>query len=85
MTMKREVYVVNLCDDWESYESFGFVGIFTSRKKLDGVLNKLLKKGNIEWRYDERTEKSISKLSEKEMSFQLRYVNINKVTLNEIL
>ena len=83
--MKREVYVVNLCDAWESYESFGFVGIFTSRKKLDGVLNKLLKKGNIEWRYDERTEKSISKLSEKEMSFQLRYVNINKVTLNEIL
>jgi hypothetical protein len=84
MTMKREVYVVNLCDAWESYASFGFVGIFTSRKKLNVVLNKLLKKGDIEWRYDERTEKSINKLSEKEMSFQLRYVNINKVTLNEI-
>jgi hypothetical protein len=80
----KKVYVVNTCDAWNTYESMSLVGIFTTRKKVNPVLNKLLKEKKIEWSDDECTDRFVNKLTDRELLDFLKYVFVELITLNEV-
>jgi len=80
----KKVYVVNTCNVWKTYDSFSLVGIFTSRKKLNPVLNRLLKQEDIVWSDDECKDKFVNKLTDRELNDDLDYICVELVTLNEV-
>jgi hypothetical protein len=80
----KNVYVVNTCDVWKTYSSFSLVGIFTSRKKLNPVLNRLLRQDDIAWSDSECTDKFVNKLTDKELTDKMDYIHIELITLNEV-
>lgn len=82
--MRKYVYVVNTCNEWKTYDSFRMVGIFTTRKKLNVVLNRLLKQEDIAWDDDVCTDRFVNNLMDMELSNNLKYVSIEKLTLNEV-
>lgn len=79
----KKVYVVNTCNIWKEYASFRLVGIFTSRKKLNVVLNKMLKDKDIVWSDAICSKKFVNKLTDSELCDDLDYVNIEQITLNK--
>jgi hypothetical protein len=79
----KEVFVVNTCNEWNEYASFRLVGIFTSRRKLNPILNKMLECGDISWHDDENTDFKVNSYTDEELQNQLEYVSIKIVTLNE--
>ena len=83
----KEVYLVNTCDIWMSYDSFRLVGIFTCRRKLNPVLVKLLKEKAIEFEDDSYSGKDIkdviNSFSEYELKSKLSYISIDIITLNQ--
>jgi hypothetical protein len=80
----KDVYFVNACNIWKSFDSFSLVGIFTTRKKLNVVLNKLLKEKKISWNDEECTDRFVNALTDRELQDYLDYVYIETITLNEI-
>jgi hypothetical protein len=80
----KEVYVVNTCDEWRSYSSFSLVGIFTSRWKLNPVLNRLIKEKKIEYEHDSKCKVSVKNLTDRELNDWLTYVHVELITLNEV-
>jgi hypothetical protein len=80
----KEVYVVNQCDAWRSYDSFRLVGIFTTRKKLNVILNRLLKNKSIQWYDEERSDRFVTFLTDRELQNNLKYIHIEVIKLNEI-
>ncbi len=83
MKKQNEVYVVNTCNAWKEYSSFRLVGIFTTRRKLNPVLNKLLKSGDIIWNYDKCTMRYVNRLNDNDLHNQLKYISVQVITLNE--
>jgi len=82
--MAKEVYVVNTCNIWKAYDSFALVGIFTTRKKLNTVLNWLLKQDDICWDDYEGEVRFVNKLTDKELIDHLDYIHISIINLNEV-
>jgi hypothetical protein len=84
----KKVYVVNTCNVWKTYDSFSLVGIFTSRKKLNPVLNRLLKQKDIAWSDETFTspkaDRAVNGFSDRELLDHLDYIFIELVTLNEV-
>jgi len=76
---KREVYIVNFCDQWETYSSFTLLGVFSSRRKLNPILNDIIKSKVIECDCE-----VVNLLTDDELNSRLTYININKTSLNEI-
>ena len=81
---RNEVYVVNQCDAWRTYDSFRLVGIFTSRKKLNPVLNRLIKNKSIERDDCPEDGRFVNSLTDRELQDHLKYVHIEVITLNEL-
>ena len=81
--MAKEVFLVNTCDAWNSYDSFQLVGIFTTRKALNPVLNKMIKQGDIDLD-SAASKKTVNNLSDRELDDYLTYISIQKITLNEV-
>jgi hypothetical protein len=82
--MSKEVFVVSTCDAWMSYDSFRLVGVFTSRAKLNPVLNNMLKHRIIVWDDDTRTDRFVNKLTDKQLHNELKYISVELITLNEV-
>lgn len=80
----RKVYLVNFCNGWKEFSTFRLCGIFTTRTKLNVVLNKLLKEETIEWNDAMCTDKFVNRLTDAELQDNLDYVSIEIITLNEI-
>ena len=81
--MAKEVFLVNTCDAWKSYDSFRLVGIFTTRKALNPVLNRMIKQGDIDLD-SAANKKTVNNLSDRELDDYLTYISIQKVTLNVV-
>lgn len=81
--MAKDVFVVSTCDVWKTYSTFGLVGIFTTRKKLNPVLNKMLKERSITWNDETCDERFVNNLTDNDLNVMLDYVYIEKITLNE--
>lgn len=73
--------IVNSCNSWKEYASFRLIGVFTNRKKLNRVLNTLIKQGDIDFNSDKKT---VNHLTIKEMQVQLDYICIDEIELNKV-
>lgn len=80
----KVVYVVNTCNIQKEYSSFSLVGIFTSRRALNPVLNKLLKDNEIEWDDKDNTMDKVNRFSDQWLQEHLNYIHIAFVKLNEV-
>jgi len=70
--------VVNTCNAWKEYSSFTLVGVFTNRKKFNRVLNKLIKKNDVE----NNTGYRIEDMTIHELHNNLKYVSLQEIELN---
>lgn len=81
--MAKNVFVVNTCNVWKEYASYTLVGIFTTRKKLNPILNRMLKEEDICWNDTERTDRFVNKLSDEQLHNEIDYISVDKINLNE--
>ena len=79
MATKKTAVVLNSCNEWKEYASFQLVGVYTNRKELNKMLNKMLKDKEIELQSND----SIEDLSVTELHSQIEYASLQEVTLNE--
>ena len=79
---KGAVYIVNYCDAWKMYSSYRLLGVFTNRKKLNVVLNRALKRGDIEWDDTECKDRFVNHLSDGELQTELNYLAVEFIPLN---
>lgn len=83
MKKRNEVYVVNTCNVWKWYSSFRLVGVFTSRKKLNPILNKMLNDKQIMWNDETCNKRFVNDLTDKELHNHIDYLSVQVITLNE--
>ena len=80
-------FIVNTCDEWNSYTSFRLVGVFTSRKKLNTILVAMLKKREIEFDDESDIGKDIENtvycFTERELHDKLKYLSVQIININE--
>lgn len=83
----REVILVHTCDSWKTYSSFRFVGIFTSRNKLNKAITEMIKSKAVEFSDSKNDGKNIMKIVEsmtiEELHSNISYLSIELKTLNE--
>jgi hypothetical protein len=84
MNKRKVVFVVSTCNAWKEYHSFRLVGIFTSRRMLNPVLNSLLKRKEIEWDDNDCDIDIVNRFSDQWIQENLKYINIDFVTLNKV-
>ena len=83
---RTNVVIVNTCDAWQGYESFKLVGVYTSKSQLKALILRLLESDTIEL-----DDGGSGELSKEDLDFddieaivnQLKYININIITVNE--
>ena len=72
--------IVNICNEWKEYTSFALVGVFTNRKKLNSLLNKMIKNNDIG---DDDEPQKVNDLTIEEIQSQISYVSVQEINLNE--
>lgn len=72
--------IVNTCNEWKEYSSFTLVGVFTNRKKLNSLLNKMIKNNDIG---DDDEPQKVNDLTIEEIHSQISYVSVQEINLNE--
>ena len=72
--------IVNICNEWKEYTSFTLVGVFTNRKKLNSLLNRMIKNNDIG---DDDEPQKVNDLTIEEIQSQISYVSVEEINLNE--
>jgi hypothetical protein len=72
--------IVHTCNQWKEYTSFSLVGVFTNRKKLNSLLNRMIKNNDIG---DDDEPKKVNDLSIEDINNKISFVYVQEITLNE--
>ena len=72
--------IVHTCNQWKEYTSFSLVGVFTNRKKLNSLLNRMIKNNDIG---DDDEPKKVNHLTIEQIHVEISYVSVQEITLNE--
>jgi hypothetical protein len=72
--------IVHTCNQWKEYTSFSLVGVFTNRKKLNSLLNRMIKNNDIG---DDDEPKKVNHLTIEQIQVAISYVSVQEITLNE--
>ena len=72
--------IIHTCNQWKEYTSFSLVGVFTNRKKLNSLLNKMIKNNDIG---DDDEPQKVNDLTIEEIQSQISYVSVQEINLNE--
>lgn len=81
LKMKRKYYALFSCDEWKSYSSEGFRGIFTLRELKKQVRKELRNKT---FEYD-GSIRDITDISVKEIHDNVTYLSITPLSINKEL
>ena len=72
--------IVHTCNQWKEYTSFSLVGVFTNRKKLNTILNRMIKNHEIG---DDDEPKKVNHLTIDQIHTEISYVSVQEIKLNE--
>lgn len=82
--MKKELYIVFLCDEWKTLNFRGVTAVCTTIPNLKKILRQLIKEDAIELE-DGFSKKDFNKSQEAhELSAMLKYVHIETTTPNSL-
>ncbi|MFW6025664.1 MAG: hypothetical protein ACOCRX_04915 [Candidatus Woesearchaeota archaeon] len=76
---KRKYYILNTCDAWKSYDSFGLVGIFTWSELIKIIKRKIKSKV---FEFNGEIRNMINK-SPRELNTNLEYGFVQEIKINE--
>ena len=71
--------LINQCDEWCSFASFKFVGVFTNREQFNRMIIKLITEKKIEF---EGNIPDIKDMSPNDIISHCTYIHSEEITLN---